>query len=102
VSAADRPTFAPGLFQDRVVLVTGGTGGIGLACAEAFQRLGAEVIATGATDVEVERAEGERDRPRHSFRTPRRPRSRGDPGARERCSSPRCDRERRWDHPARR
>jgi NAD(P)-dependent dehydrogenase (short-subunit alcohol dehydrogenase family) len=56
VSAADRPTFAPGLFQDRVVLVTGGTGGIGLACAEAFQRLGAEVIATGATDVEVERA----------------------------------------------
>ncbi len=56
MSAADRPTFAPGLFQDRVVLVTGGTGGIGLACAEAFQRLGAEVIATGATDVEVERA----------------------------------------------
>ena len=56
MSAADRPTFAPGLFQDRVVLVTGGTGGIGLACAEAFQRLGAAVIATGATDVEVERA----------------------------------------------
>jgi len=56
VSAADRPTFAPGLFQDRVVLVTGGTGGIGLACAEAFQRLGAAVIATGAMDVEVERA----------------------------------------------
>ena len=56
MSAADRPTFAPGLFQDRVVLVTGGTGGIGLACAEAFQRLGAAVIATGAMDVEVERA----------------------------------------------
>jgi NAD(P)-dependent dehydrogenase (short-subunit alcohol dehydrogenase family) len=56
MSTAGRPTFAPDLFQDRAVLVTGGTGGIGLACAEAFRDLGAHVVATGASDAEVERA----------------------------------------------
>ena len=42
-------TFAKDLFTGRSVLVTGGTSGIGLACARAFRDLGAEVLATGAS-----------------------------------------------------
>ena len=49
-------TFAPGLFASRAVLVTGGTSGIGLACARAFRDLGARVTATGATEAECARA----------------------------------------------
>jgi NAD(P)-dependent dehydrogenase (short-subunit alcohol dehydrogenase family) len=49
--------FAPGLFRDRSVLVSGGTSGIGAAIARGFVRLGAEVVATGATAPEVEAAE---------------------------------------------
>lgn len=49
-------TFAPGLFAGRSVLVTGGTSGIGLACARAFRDLGAEALATGATAGERDRA----------------------------------------------
>ncbi|HMO28132.1 SDR family oxidoreductase [Enterovirga sp.] len=45
-------TFASGLFAGRDVLVTGGTSGLGLACALAFRALGAEVTATGATEGE--------------------------------------------------
>jgi NAD(P)-dependent dehydrogenase (short-subunit alcohol dehydrogenase family) len=45
-------TYAPGLFAGKSVLVTGGTSGIGLACARAFHDLGAKVAATGATDAE--------------------------------------------------
>lgn len=44
--------FAPGLFGGRIVLVTGGTSGIGLGCARAFRDLGAGVVATGATEAE--------------------------------------------------
>ena len=46
----------PDLFAGRNVLVTGGTSGIGAAAAEAFAALGADVLATGATDAEVESA----------------------------------------------
>jgi len=50
-------TFAPHLFNGRTVLVTGGTSGIGLACARAFRDLGAGVVATGATEAERTRAQ---------------------------------------------
>ncbi|MFO1143819.1 MAG: SDR family oxidoreductase [Amaricoccus sp.] len=43
----------PDLFAGRQVLVIGGTSGIGAAVAEAFARLGAAVLATGATEAEV-------------------------------------------------
>ena len=49
-------TFAPGLFSDRTVLVTGGTSGIGEGCARAFRDLGADVVATGATEAEAAHA----------------------------------------------
>jgi len=48
--------FAADLFAGRTVLVTGGTSGIGRGCARAFQALGAQVVATGATAGECERA----------------------------------------------
>jgi len=48
--------FAPRLFAGRTVMVTGGTSGIGLGCAQAFRDLGARVVATGATEDERRRA----------------------------------------------
>ena len=57
--AGTAEAFAPGLFQARSVLVTGGTSGIGLGAAHAFRDLGATVLATGATDAECERARAE-------------------------------------------
>jgi NAD(P)-dependent dehydrogenase (short-subunit alcohol dehydrogenase family) len=53
---SDRPTYSRDLFAGRTVLVTGGTSGIRLACAEAFRDLGANVTATGATETERARA----------------------------------------------
>ncbi len=49
-------TFRPDLFAGRSVLVTGGTSGIGEACAGMFASLGAEVAALGATEEECRRA----------------------------------------------
>ena len=40
----------------RKIFVTGATSGIGEAIAQAFQAEGAQVIATGATDLEVQNA----------------------------------------------
>jgi NAD(P)-dependent dehydrogenase (short-subunit alcohol dehydrogenase family) len=59
--------FAPRLFDGQTVLITGGTGGIGLACAHAFRDLGARVTATGATEAECARATEGGDSARISF-----------------------------------
>ena len=50
-------SFRPDLFVGRTVLVTGGTSGIGEGCARVFRALGADVLATGATEAERGRAE---------------------------------------------
>lgn len=46
----------PKRFSNKVVLLTGGTSGIGLGIANAFANQGARVIATGATREEVDQA----------------------------------------------
>lgn len=43
-------------FQDKTVLVTGGTSGIGLAAAEAFIREGARVVVTGRDEAGLQQA----------------------------------------------
>jgi NAD(P)-dependent dehydrogenase (short-subunit alcohol dehydrogenase family) len=45
-------TFAPDLFDGRRVVVLGGTSGIGLGTAQAFRRLGAQVLATGVNEAD--------------------------------------------------
>jgi len=42
-----RSVFAPGLFQDQVILVTGGGSGIGRCTAHELARLGAQVVLLG-------------------------------------------------------
>jgi NAD(P)-dependent dehydrogenase (short-subunit alcohol dehydrogenase family) len=59
--------FASHLFNNQTVLITGGTGGIGLACAKAFRDLGANVTATGATEAERMRAVDEESNTGISF-----------------------------------
>ena len=46
----------PKRFNNKVVLLTGGTSGIGLGIANAFANQGARVVATGATREEVDQA----------------------------------------------
>jgi NAD(P)-dependent dehydrogenase (short-subunit alcohol dehydrogenase family) len=48
--------FRPDLFSGRTVLVVGGTSGIGAGIGDAFAAHGAQVIATGATDAEIDAA----------------------------------------------
>ncbi len=55
-------TFRPDLFAGRSVLVTGGTSGIGFACAMLFADLGATVAALGATAEECRKAEAQDSR----------------------------------------
>jgi NAD(P)-dependent dehydrogenase (short-subunit alcohol dehydrogenase family) len=61
-------TFAPDLFSGRIVLVVGGTSGIGLGCARAFRDVKAEVVATGATDAERQGASQDAQNHGISFR----------------------------------
>lgn len=48
--------WARPFYEDKTVVVSGGTSGIGLALGKAFAEAGARVHATGATGVEVETA----------------------------------------------
>jgi len=47
--------YAPGLFADQVVLITGAAGGIGTALSVLFGRLGASIVATGRTQESLDR-----------------------------------------------
>lgn len=49
-------TFQEDSFRDKIVLVTGGTSGIGAAIGNALSELGASVTVTGATAAEAEDA----------------------------------------------
>ena len=45
--------FRPGLFDGKKVLVSGATSGIGLAIAQGFASLGAQVTATGSSTTKI-------------------------------------------------
>src|SRR4051794_5981448 len=63
-----KAVFVPNLFAGRAILVTGGTSGIGLACARAFRDLGGRVTATGATLSEAAAATQTHDTDEIAFR----------------------------------
>jgi len=52
-------SFAPGLFRDRQVLVSGASSGIGLDLARGFCALGASVLATGSSERKLEALRGD-------------------------------------------
>lgn len=60
MSTSSSANWASAWSRGRKVLVTGGTGGIGGAIADAFLDAGAEVISTGATEPELEAARAAR------------------------------------------
>jgi NAD(P)-dependent dehydrogenase (short-subunit alcohol dehydrogenase family) len=55
-SCAPDPRWAAPFFTGRRVLVTGGTSGIGAGIAAGFAGAGSYVVATGATDREIDAA----------------------------------------------
>jgi citronellol/citronellal dehydrogenase len=55
-SAESQQIFAPGIFAGKVVLITGGGSGIGLATACEMNRLGARVVICGRTPEKLELA----------------------------------------------
>ena len=53
-SVESQEIFAPGIFRDKVVLITGGGSGIGLATAGEMNQLGARVVICGRTPEKLE------------------------------------------------
>ncbi|NNU60786.1 SDR family NAD(P)-dependent oxidoreductase [Ochrobactrum soli] len=53
----DVSTFAKPVFDGKIVIVSGGTSGIGLAMARGFAEAGATVIATGSSEQRIAEAE---------------------------------------------
>src|SRR5262245_19740752 len=51
--------YAPGLFQDQVVVITGGGSGIGLASAREIAHLGGKVAILGRRAEKIEAALGQ-------------------------------------------
>ena len=49
------PINVPELLQGKVALITGGSGGIGLAMAESFLKSGAKVIIAGTNEEKLQK-----------------------------------------------